>query len=226
MRDNGRMSDVDEAPPPQSARSYLPPFRVLADFLAPADAARLLDYTAANEAAFTPTQVGVAGRGRVDPGFRVSRACRDLGESGPLLAQKLTDIAPELVAALKMTPFEISRVELQLVAHGDGAFYRRHIDTQTASDTQNLRALSGVYYLHRAPRRFSGGALRFYAIGDERRFLDVEPVHNTLVVFPAWAPHEVMPVSCPSGGFMDSRFAVNCWLHRRRSEAESAAGAA
>jgi hypothetical protein len=216
MRDNVRMSDVEGAAPPRFARSYLPPFRALSDFLAPADVARLLDYAEANEAAFTPTQVGVGGKGRVDTSFRVSRACRDLGETSLLLTERLKAVAPELVADLKMTPFETSRVELQLVAHGDGAFYRRHIDTQTTSDTQNLRVLSGVYYLNRAPKRFSGGALRFYAIGDEGRFVDVEPVHNTLVVFPAWVPHEVLPVSCPSGDFMDSRFAVNCWLHRRR----------
>ena len=84
---------------------------------------------------------------------------------------------------------------------------------------KNIRALSGVYYLHRAPKGFSGGALRFYAIGDANRFVDVEPVHNSLLVFPSWAPHEVMPISCPTGAFMDSRFAVNCWLHRRSAPA-------
>ncbi|HEX3407201.1 MAG TPA: 2OG-Fe(II) oxygenase [Caulobacteraceae bacterium] len=216
------MSDVDEAAPLRAARSYLPPFRVLPDFLAPAETARLLDYAAANEDKFRPTKVGVGGNGRINPSFRVSLACRDLGESEPLLERKLRDIAGELVAALKATPFEISWIELQLVAHGDGAFYRRHIDTQTAADVENIRILSGVYYLHRAPKRFSGGALRLYAIGDDTRFVDLEPVHNSLVVFPAWAPHEVMPVSCPDGAFMDSRFAVNCWLHKARTGAERA----
>ena len=219
MRDNRPMSDVDEAAATRPARSYMPPFRVLTDFLAPADAARLLDYAAANEAAFTATQVGVGGKGRVDPSFRVSRACRDLGESGPLLERRLREIGLALTAELKVTPFEISQVELQLVAHGDGAFYRRHIDTQTAADVTDIRALSGVYYLHREPRAFTGGALRLYAIGDDTRFVDVEPMHNTLLVFPAWAPHEVRPVSCPSGEFMGSRFAVNCWLRKRNGPA-------
>jgi Rps23 Pro-64 3,4-dihydroxylase Tpa1-like proline 4-hydroxylase len=44
-------------------------------------------------------------------------------------------------------------------------------------------------------------------------FHDVEPLHNSLVVFPAWLPHEVLKVSCPSGRFADSRFAINCWFH-------------
>jgi predicted 2-oxoglutarate/Fe(II)-dependent dioxygenase YbiX len=215
MRDNERMSDVDEAARARPARSYMPPLRVLPGFLAPDEATRVLAHAAANETAFAATQVGAGGKGRVDSGSRVSRACRDLGELGPLLAARLKDVAPELTAALKVTPFEVSRVELQLVAHGDGAFYRRHIDTQTAADVETIRALSGVYYAHRDPKGFAGGALRLYAIGDAARFVDVEPAHNTLVVFPAWAPHEVMPVSCPSGAFMDSRFAVNCWLHKR-----------
>lgn len=228
MRDNRVMSNVDEPAPPAAARAYMPPVRVLTDFLAPAEAARLLDYAGANEGEFKPTLVGVGDKGRVEPSFRVSRAARALGETGPLLDRRLRDIAPELIAALRLSPFEVSQVELQLVAHGDGAFYRRHIDTQTMVDVTHLRVLSGVYYVHRAPKGFSGGALRLFAIGDERRFLDIEPAHNTLVVFPAWAPHEVRPVSCPSSDFMDSRFAVNCWLrklHKSDGEAGPASGA-
>jgi len=182
----------------------------------PEETAALLGHAAASQAEFTATVVGVGARGRVDPSARISLASRTLGEVGPALARRLKAAAPDLVAALKMSAFEISRVELQLVAHGDGAFYRRHIDTQTTGDVENIRVLSAVYYLHRTPKRFTGGALRLHAIGDEARFADVEPAHNTLVAFPAWAPHEVMPVSCPSGEFMDSRFAVNCWLHKKR----------
>jgi SM-20-related protein len=215
-RDNGAMSSRDEPAQPTAARALMPPFWVLPDFLAAAEAAGLLHYAGANEAEFVPTRIGVGGKGRVDPSFRVSRAFRDLGETGPLLRRRLEDIAPELIAALKLSPFDVSLVELQLVAHEDGAFYRRHTDIQNAQYVDlhggHLRVLSGVYYLHRAPKRFTGGALRLYAIFDASRFVDIEPVHNSLVVFPAWAPHEVLPVSCPSGDFMDARFAVNCWL--------------
>ena len=228
MRDNRAMSNVDDPAPPIAARAYMPPVRVLTDFLAPAEADRLLDYASANEGEFKPTLVGVGQQQRVVPTFRVSRAARALGETGPLLDRKLRDIAPELIAALRLSPFEVSQVELQLVAHGDGAFYRRHIDTQTMVDVTHLRVLSGVYYVHRTPKRFGGGALRLFAIGDAARFLDIEPAHNTLVVFPAWAPHEVLPVSCPSGDFMDSRFAVNCWLrklHKSDGGDETALGA-
>lgn len=181
------MTAVDRAAPARPQRSYMPPFRVLPGFLAPDKAAQLLDYAQANEAAFTPTYVGLGGKGRVDPNVRVSSATRDPGPTGALLERKLREVADELTAALRATSFVVSRVELQLVAHGDGAFYRRHIDTQTASDVANVRVLSGVYYVHREPKRITGGALRLYAIGDPDRFVDVEPVHNALLVFPAWA---------------------------------------
>ena len=44
--------------------------------------------------------------------------------------------------------------------------------------------------------------------------LDVAPEKDSLLIFPSWALHEVMPVVCPSGEFADSRFSVNCWVWR------------
>ncbi|HXQ14253.1 MAG TPA: 2OG-Fe(II) oxygenase [Caulobacteraceae bacterium] len=197
-------------------RGLLAPYHVVPNFLEPDRLAALLDFAARHEAEFEPT--GVVGRTRPgpDPNIRRSTGLRQLGEFRPLLRARLLDLAPALIAELRLSPFEVSKVELELVAHGDGAYYKRHIDTATARDEAHMRVLSGVYYFHREPCAFSGGALRLYAIGDNARFVDIEPVCNTLLVFPAWAPHEVMPVSVPSRRFADSRFAVNCWLKQRR----------
>jgi Rps23 Pro-64 3,4-dihydroxylase Tpa1-like proline 4-hydroxylase len=194
----------------------LAPFQVLRDFLAPAEAAHLLGHAAARQAAFAPTEVRVEGQRRVDPTRRVSLGLRDLGETGPLLERRLRAAASELTAALGMAPFAVSHVELHLVAHGDGAFYGRHIDTRMASEARNIRMLSGVYYVFREPRAFTGGALRLHALDARPRFVDIEPVHNSLAVFPAWVPHEVLPVSVPSGAFGNGRFAVSCWLYARK----------
>jgi SM-20-related protein len=225
MRDNAQMTAADQAEPAPPTRSIMPPFRVLEGFLDAAEVERLLDHVAAHEAAFASTQVGDKAATRLDPVIRVSRSISDLGEFRPLLKDRLRGMADALTAELKLSPFATARVELELVAHGDGAFYRRHIDTQTATQRSHIRVLSGVYYFHRQPKSFTGGALRLYAIGDPGRFADIEPTHNTLVVFPSWAPHEVRQVRCPSGQFMDSRFAINCWLHARRATADEAAGA-
>jgi SM-20-related protein len=224
MRDSPGMTAADEAEPAPAARSIMPPFRVLEDFLDAAEVERLLTYVAGCETAFAATQVGDKAAARLDPAVRVSSSTSDLGEFRPLLRTRLKGMAEALTAELKLSRFATARVELELVGHGDGAFYRRHIDTQTATQRSHIRVLSGVYYFNRQPRGFTGGALRLFAIGDPDRFADIEPTHNSLVVFPSWAPHEVRPVSCPSGQFMDSRFAINCWLHARPPGADEPAG--
>ena len=83
--------------------------------------------------------------------------------------------------------------------------------------------LSGVYYFNAEPKAFTGGALRLHAIGGKNgeNFVDIEPVRNGLLVFPAWAPHEVLPVSCPSKRFINSRFAINCWVWYKRTDAST-----
>jgi SM-20-related protein len=201
-------------------RTLMPPYLVIHDFLDEDMVAGLLEYTVAHETAFQPTMVG-SGMRRADPAIRVSLATRDLGPFKPILRAKFMAFVPDLVAKLKINAVKMPKLELQLVAHGDGAFYKRHIDTKTASDANTIRLLSGVYYFHVQPRAFTGGALRLYAIGDPAMttFADIEPEQNTLLVFPSWIPHEVMPVSCPSHRFVDSRFAINCWIYRSKPEA-------
>jgi SM-20-related protein len=209
-----------EAAQDQGIRTLMPPYLLIQDFLDEDTVVGLLEYTLAHEAAFQPTKVG-SGRRTADPAIRVSLATRDLGPFKPILRAKFLDLVPDLVAKLRATPMDTPKLEVQLVAHGDGAFYKRHIDTKTASDANNIRLLSAVYYFHVQPKAFTGGALRLYAIGDPAMttFADIEPEHNTLLVFPSWVLHEVMPVSCPSRRFADSRFAINCWIYRSKPEA-------
>jgi SM-20-related protein len=201
-----------------AAKSIMPPYVVLRDFLDEATVAGLLDHAVARQADFAPTKVGTRA---VNPATRISSGTRDLGNFRAILKDKILGLVPKLIVDLRVTPFEPFRLETELVAHGDGAFYKQHIDTRTAHDpeTHTIRVLSGVYYFNAEPKAFSGGALRLYAIGgdDAVDFVDIEPQRNSLLVFPSWAPHEVRPVSCPSGRFIDSRFAINCWVHREKS---------
>jgi SM-20-related protein len=202
-----------------SARSLAPPYVVLRDFLDDATAAGLLDFALSRQSDFAPTRIGSKA---VDPAIRVSTGLRDLGLFREVLKTRIFGLLPDLIAQLRVTPFAAPKLETELVAHGDGAFYTRHIDTETGhyDDIDNIRVLSGVYYFNAEPKAFSGGALRLYAIGGkpDENFVDVEPEHNSLLVFPSWAPHEVMPVRCPSGRFIDSRFAINCWVRRKKPE--------
>jgi SM-20-related protein len=193
----------------------LPHLRI-ADFLDAETHSALLDWTLANEAGFVPAQL--AG-GVVDPAARCALVLRDLGPVAQLLDSKLRDAAPHWAAALRSTPFVTSEVELELAAHNDGAHFTLHSDTYAREQiARGDRMLSAVYYFHRRPRAFEGGALRIHRLGAAPgdAGLDIEPDDNSLVVFPSWGPHEVITVRCASRRFADSRFAVNCWIYRAR----------
>ena len=132
-------------------------------------------------------------------------------------------LTADFIEALGVGTFEPEGVELELIAHGDGAFYSRHIDTFTGeasnANAGRQRLVSAVFYAYRQPKGFSGGALRLYSLRRDDTlddFIDIAPMHNCLVVFPSWVPHSVELVSCPSGNFADSRFAVNAWLWRNK----------
>jgi len=197
-----------------SERARMPPHLVLPDLLPDGLAADLLAFTLAHEAAFVPARVGAGRQKRVDMARRVAGVSAELGPFAAPLRALLTARLPEFVAGLRVAPVHEPDIELQLAAHGDGAFFSRHIDTRTSAEERRwIRVISAVYYFHRQPRRFSGGAFRLFAFGRDPSdaFIDIAPAHNTLLVFPSWAQHAVQPVRCPSRDFADSRFAINCW---------------
>jgi SM-20-related protein len=198
-------------------RGLIPPYIVLRDFLDEETVADLLDYVISRQSDFRPTRLDSHD---VNPSVRISMGLRDLGKFKQVLQTKILDLVPSFVADMGATPVKEPWLETELVAHGDGAFYKRHIDTQIGGyhNTKLIRVLSGVYYFNTEPQAFTGGALRLHALGSKggENFVDIAPLRNSLLVFLAWAPHEVLPVSCPSRRFIDSRFAINCWIHGKK----------
>lgn len=191
-----------------------PPHGILRDWLGPSGVERLLTYAAEHRERFSPSKVRHGSDGLLDPMQRVSLILKDLGSCRPVLEEAVRASLPDILSATRTQPFEPSRVELELAAHGDGAFFLKHIDTYAGQPAlTSRRVISGVYYFHTLPRPFSGGTLRLFGLGSSQT-IDIEPENDTLVVFPSWFPHEVLPVSCPSRRFEDSRFAVNCWIHQ------------
>ncbi|MCJ2189233.1 2OG-Fe(II) oxygenase [Novosphingobium beihaiensis] len=178
----------------------------------------LLSYVEANQSAFVPTTVTNTKGMCVNPNKRVSLGLRDFGVLRDALEERFRAVMNEAVETLRLKPFGLKRLEMELVAHGDGAFFHTHIDTQTgAADDKSFRALSAVLYFHTLPKGYQGGELRIHSLvpaTEGGRFIDIIPGRDTLLLFPAWLPHEVLPVSCDSGDFMDSRFAINCWFRR------------
>jgi Rps23 Pro-64 3,4-dihydroxylase Tpa1-like proline 4-hydroxylase len=199
----------------------MPPWHCFADFLPETDHRSLLDWTLSNRERFVPSTLR---GGVVDPERRISERLRDLGPLTAVFETRLREMLPEILRRTGSRPFEVEAFELELAAHGDGAFFAKHSDIPIGPGRAPLggdgtggldRLISAVYYFHSEPKGFSGGALRLYRFGGgdgPDDFVDIEPRQNSLVVFPSWAMHEVLKISCPNGDFRDWRFAVNAWF--------------
>ena len=207
-----------------SARGLMPPWLVQRDLLSPDECRDLLRWALDNEARFRPAALD---KGLVDPAIRRSLSLRDLGPFSAMFEERVRAMVPALIDQLRVTPFVADEIELELVAHNDGAHFALHGDLYTGQGSaRGDRMLSAVYYFHRAPKAFSGGCLRLHRIGavPGDMGVDIAPDQNSLVIFPSWAPHEVLTVHCPSGAFGDSRFAINCWVYRAGNRKSSGDG--
>ena len=210
----------------------LPPHAQLFDAFPAGLHNALLDWALANEHRFAAAKI-TSGRdgadGRIDPGFRIAATLRDLGPCEPEVREHMLAHLPRLLSATGTSGPQPVSLELELAAHGDGAHYEAHLDVPVGpgrvavgAGAHEDRVLSAVYYFHRRPQRFEGGALRLYRFGANPQampiadgdWIDLEPIDNSLVAFPSWAVHAVRPVSCPTRAFADSRFALNCWFCR------------
>ena len=194
------------------------PHRILPGWLGAARAARLLAFGLAAEARFAPTRLndrgpGRFGAGRLNEVVRQSVVLKNLGAFAGPLCRKALALQDGLETAFEMQHTPANSTQIEMVAHGDGAFYRPHTDTYTGDEYTpgGRRRLTMVYYLHRQPRRFTGGRLRMFDLGGDQS-IEIEPAHDSLLVFPSAARHEVETISCPGGAFADGRFAVNIWL--------------
>jgi len=126
----------------------------------------------------------------------------------PIFLQRLAATLAEVERAFALDLRE-PHVELLAQAYNDGSAFGLHSDA-AAGGPNWKRRVSGVFYLHGQPRRFSGGELAIHG-QDGRRHL-VPADHNSIVMFRREAMHEVLPVRCPSQSFEDGRFSINVWV--------------
>ncbi|WP_327673237.1 2OG-Fe(II) oxygenase [Kitasatospora sp. NBC_00458] len=223
----GRSAAEDRRSPVSTDAIWRLPVTVcrITQFLGERTAGALLERAIASaDGALKPSMV----RDReLDPDVRRSRSSQDFA------APELTAAIDEVLEAVERTlgiSCRYTEPDYSLNVHNDGDFYRPHQDT--SAEYAPRRLLTFVYYLHRAPRPFSGGELRVFDTAlplhtetagrwQERTWRDWEPEHDSIVFFRPTAWHEVRPVGCASGRHEDSRFAVNGWLcspdpaHRR-----------
>lgn len=208
------MEDVSETGLPGAGI----PHRILDNFLSRQDHGRLLAWAIQNQSLFVPSRT--VGRG-YDPAARSSFSLERASQGWwlELMHERAQAVSAAGFGELGVKPFAASKIEFEMTAYGDGAFFLPHLDTLTGPGrAESDRMVSGVYYFFKSPKAFAGGALRLHRFGtrglEKSDFIDISPRQNSLVLFPSWLRHEVRPVACPSRRFEDSRFAINCWFHR------------
>ena len=195
----------------------LPNFLVIKDFLSDELHAALLSDTLASEAEYRSSKLG----GVTNDGSRVSAYNETIRKSRVRRLPNTLELGfrdavlerlDEALKQIRIKPPNPRKFEIEAVVSGDGALFKKHHD-MGMKDKTSYRVVSAVYYYSAQPQAFTGGALRIYSLSGAE-FTDVQPINNSIVLFPSMFPHEVMPVSVPSGRFDDSRFSVNCWLRK------------
>ena len=213
-----------EAAAPPAAAVVRPGCMVIDDFLGPDEHHDMLAFVLRERDRFEPSTV----EGRKDVGRRNSVIMHFSHQAhARLLGNRILVWLPVILKALGRPMFPLGAVESQLTASNHGDYYRAHLDSGDPS--MERRELSCVYYFHRQPKGFAGGALRLHDAFESAEglvpagtFQEIEPESNRLVVFPSRTYHELMPIRCPSRDFADGRFAITTWLHGRADAAADA----
>jgi SM-20-related protein len=196
------------------------PVAIFDEFLVAQEWRALVDFTLSHAGQFCATEViGSNGQGRLDHSYRRSRVIFDLGPFHQFFADRLLTVLPHVLLRLSYPAFPVSQMEIQLTGTNNGEYFRVHTDNDHGQVAG--RTLTFVYFFHREPRGFNGGALRLYDTADNNGtatrlgpYRDIYPEQNQVVFFNSSCLHEIIPVGCPSGDFADSRFTVNGWFHR------------
>jgi SM-20-related protein len=196
-----------------------PKYLVIDGFLSDDALAALEEYARVDAGAMQLTDLGGA------PGEAYSAMrklwLRDgaLGPLEPAFRAATMNHFESLCRGTGVAPFEVNRVETEVVAQRPGSFFAKHVDTDTREAGQSqttVRMISTVFYFPREPLTFSGGELVFYDFTGRIETARIEPRRNRLIAFPSFAYHEVRPVTAGEESFDSARWSVNCWLHRAR----------
>lgn len=201
---------------------YLSQHYYMQDFLPPAFNQTILDSMLEDLVTFEDAGVysHTKGSGAVLRDVRVAKTAPLRSEVHKQFRDSIRDILPEVAPKVGLTMRDDFTFEIGAALHQDGGFFTRHIDTRTKAPSETSRYISIVYYLSKTPQMFSGGQFRLHPIvGSAHQ--DFEAVNNALMVFPSIAPHEVLPISVPSGKPEDGRFSINCWVRIPRSGTRS-----
>ena len=197
-----------------SGKILSPHYFVIHDFLPLEDNQRALSIALENHHNFIPSLTTTPERQEARKSYSLS--FDHFLELSKQLVERIVAVLPQIVTGIEDIPVNI---EINMTAHGDGCFYKIHNDS--GEPNVETRVLTFVYYFHQEPKPYSGGELRIYEtdLGNfssdpSDSFVDFTPRNNSIIFFDSRIKHEVLPISCPSQRFEDSRFSLNGWVRR------------
>ncbi|MGA9381687.1 MAG: 2OG-Fe(II) oxygenase [Phormidium sp.] len=196
------------------------PFVQIDNFLSETEKSQLISYSLEKQSAFVDT--APLTNTSYHPDHRKSLVLYEFPEINEIFLGRLIKAIPFVLSKLGMELFPISRIEVQLTAHNDNNYFRLHNDNGTPETAS--RELTYSYYFYREPKPFSGGELLIYnrqilnpSHYPSDNFQTIVPRNNSIVFFPSICYHEVLPVTCVSQAFADSRFTINGWVRREEN---------
>jgi hypothetical protein len=140
----------------------------------------------------------------------------------PWFAGHIKSRLESVVRQLGMRDFDCGEIELQMIAHLSGGFYKIHRDN--SGDSMCGRTISFSYYFYRQPKSFSGGDLLLYDTDLDTgkfgaTFTRIVPDDNRIVFFPSSFCHQVTTVRIVKPDATFGRFALTGWVHAPTSRA-------
>ena len=214
------------------------PFVRARDFLPLPLHDRILDVLLAHANQFEPAAVEKYDGSQAMPGVHVDhRQSVYLAHSFNCLDQDTRDsIERQLCAAfpavldhLGVPSFEVHELEEHALIYRDGDFFNAHRDICS----ENTRRVTFIYYLHRIPKRFTGGDLLLYdtyfypdgpfpgaPLFSRTAYTRISCVANEALFFPSEFFHEVLPVLGVGGDLQRARIAISGWFHTTREAGE------
>jgi len=101
-----------------------PAYGIISNWLGPEMVQRLLDFAQTQHDSFFPSGVGYDENVRVDANIRRSSRITKLGDLKNELRSRVTAALRAMFKRLGTDAFEPSRLEVEMVAHGDGLLHR------------------------------------------------------------------------------------------------------
>lgn len=134
---------------------------------------------------------------------RIRKACE-------CISTRIQNTLPELFPKLGIEPFSVAEVPLSVMNGLDGHTGGTHTD-----ESGGRFKISLLYYFHKRPKAFQGGALELFETDEkspngynEQAFAKIEHQDNLLIAFPSDTFHGVTDVTMDSNSFENGRFVV------------------